>query len=140
MEICTDRAILLVRDLNSPDLTRMNSHCIEGDMNFSAPQMELWINPLDTDAVSWRAWISTQHSREDRGDWDKNYPIKNCSKNYDVLLKKMDWMFSFKNDLVAHARDLYYELYKKKCEHEKLKKKYESHMEEKEKQVSSLKV
>ena len=107
-------------------------------MNFSTPQMELWINPLDTDAVSWRVWISTQHSREDRGDWDKNYPIKNCSKNYDVLLKKMDWMFSFKNDLVAHARDLYYELYMKKCEHEKLKKKYESYMEEKGKQVSAL--
>ena len=48
-------------------------------------------------------------------------------------------MFSFKNDLVAHERDFYYELCKKKCEHDKLKKKYESHMEEKEKQVSSLK-
>ena len=50
----------------------------------------------------------------------------------------MDWMFSFKNDLVAHAKDLHYELYKKKYEHEELKQKYKSYMEEKEKQVSAL--
>ena len=47
-----------------------------------------------------------------------------------MLLKKIDWMLSFKNDLVARERDLYYELCKKKCEREKLKK-YESHIEEK---------
>ena len=50
----------------------------------------------------------------------------------------MDWMCSFKNDLVVHARDLYYELCQKNYEHEKLKKEYDSFKEEKEKQVNAL--
>ena len=107
-------AILLVRNLDSNDLTRLNNRClaaktVDEGVNFRTPHLEFTVNPLDAE-VSWREWMSTPHSEPDKDEpdqdleWTETFPIA-ANSNFRRLLERVDEMFAYKNSLVKSLRE-----------------------------------
>ena len=114
MQIQHVNAILLVRNLDSNDLTRLNNRClatktVDEDVNFRTPHLEFTVNPLDAE-VSWREWMSTPHSEPDKDEpdqdleWTETFPIA-ANSNFRRLLERVDEMFAYKNSLVKSLRE-----------------------------------
>ena len=110
VQIQRDHAILLVRNLDSDDLSRLNDCCLQNgtvldDVNFRTPYLEFTVNPLDTAEVSWREWMSTPHSEPDQDlEWTETFPIA-ANSNFRRLLERVDDMFAYKNSLVKRLQE-----------------------------------